>query len=140
MSKPVWVLDTNVLVSAALTAGGTCDRLVRAAVNGQIRLAWNAPMLAEYRAVLLRPKFGFSKGTVTVLLDVFSPADQVSRCETPRLPDPDDEAFLAAALQTPDRILVTGNAAHFPAKVCTPVTVLSPAEAAARLRRLGGDA
>lgn len=127
--SPVWVLDTNVVVSAALTAGGTCDRLLRAAVAGRVRLAWSAPMLAEYRAVLLRPKFGFSRPVVDALLAAFDPAHQVAAGSSPSLPDPDDEVFLAAALATPDQIIVTGNAAHFPAKVCRPARVLTPAEA-----------
>lgn len=91
-------------------------------------------MLAEYRAVLLRPKFGFSRPVVASLLAAFDPAHQVPAGKAPALPDPDDEVFLAAALATPDQILVTGNAAHFPAKTCHPVRVLRPAEA---LRELG---
>jgi predicted nucleic acid-binding protein len=92
-------------------------------------------MLAEYRAVLLRPKFGFSPQVVASLLAVFSPGDQVSAATAPPLPDPDDEVFMAAALATADRVLVTGNRVHFPAEVCAPVTILAPAEA---LKVLGG--
>ena len=39
----------------------------------------------------------------------------------------------AAALATADRILVTGNRAHFPPGRCAPVRVLSPAEAVQEL-------
>jgi putative PIN family toxin of toxin-antitoxin system len=131
-----WVIDTNVLVSALLTPGGTCDRILRAAINGEIRLAWNAPMLAEYRAVLLRPKFGLSAATVSALLAAFGPVDQVSLRESPSLPDPDDEVFLGAALATADKVLVTGNRAHFPAATCSPVRVLSPAEAVQELEKV----
>ena len=134
-AAPVWVVDTNVVVSAALSAGGNCDKILRAAVAGEIRLAWSAPILAEYRAVLLRPKFSFSLQVVASLLTVFSPVDQVTPTTAPPLPDSDDEVFLAAALATTDRVLVTGNQAHFPADVCAPVQVLSPAEA---IRLLGG--
>lgn len=133
---PIWVVHTNVLVSALLTPGGTCDRILRAAVDGKIRLAWNAPMLAEYRAVLLWPKFGLSAATVSALLAAFGPAEQVSLCEAPALPAPDDEVFLAAALAAPDRVLVTGNRAHFPVLSCKPVRVLSPAEAVHELAKL----
>lgn len=130
---PVWVIDTNVLVSAALSSGGTCDQILRAAVAGELHLAWSAPILAEYREVLLRPKFGFSPQVVASVLAVFSPGDQVTPGSTPPLPDPDDEAFLAAALITPDQILVTGNRVHFPADRCAPVQVFSPAEALKRI-------
>lgn len=130
-----WVIDTNVLVSAVLTPGGMCDRIIRASIDGRIRLAWNAPMVAEYRAVLLRPKFGLSSSTVAALLATFGPVDQVPLRRAPALPDPDDEVFLAAALATADKILVTGNRAHFPAATCRPVRVLSPMEAVRKLEQ-----
>jgi len=129
MPAPVWVLDTNVLVSAALTTGGTCDQIIRAAVDGRIRLAWSAPILAEYRAVLTRPKFKLSPIVVAALLAVFTPSEQVTPQVAPALPDPDDEVFLATALTTTDKVLVTGNAAHFPKEICAPVKILTPAEA-----------
>ena len=129
MSPPVWVLDTNVLVSAALTAGGTCDQVVRAAVEGKVRLAWSTPMLAEYREVLSRSKFKFSPAVITSLLAAFGPVDQVQPKPAPRLPDPDDEVFLGTALATRDQMLVTGNLAHFPPDVCTPARILSPKDA-----------
>ncbi|MFM8335015.1 MAG: putative toxin-antitoxin system toxin component, PIN family [Opitutaceae bacterium] len=135
MRPPVWVLDTNVVVSVALTAGGPCDRLLRAAGEGRLHLAWSAPMLAEYRAVLLRPKFGFSRPLVSALLAAFDPAHQVAVGRARGLPDSDDEVFLAAALATEDRVLVTGNAIHFPVEICRPVRVLSPAEALRELNR-----
>lgn len=135
MKPPVWVIDTNVLVSAALTAGGTCDRVIRAAVDGRVRIAWTAEMLAEYRAVLLRPRFKLSPGVVASILAVFGPIDQVTPVPAPALPDADDEAFLAAALATSDRLLVTGNTAHFPAEACAPVTILTPAQALESLQR-----
>lgn len=133
MTAPVWVVDTNVLVSAALTAGGNCDRIFRAAVEGRIRLAWSPPMLAEYRAVLLRPRFKLPLPIVSSLLNAFGPSDQVSPKTSTALPDPDDEVFLAIALATPDKILVTGNLAHFPPETCLPVEVLNPRTAVQRL-------
>ena len=128
-AAPVWVVDTNVVVSAALSAGGNCDRILRAAVEGKLHIGWTAPILAEYRQVLLRPKFGFSPQLISSLLAIFSPGDQVSPRSCPPLPDPDDEIFLAAALMTPDQVLITGNAAHFPAEICEPEQVLLPVEA-----------
>lgn len=134
MSVPVWVIDTNVLVSAVLTPGGNCDKILRAAIDGQIRLAWSSQMLAEYRTVLLRPKFKLPPPVVSAILAAFGAADQVTSVDVvPKLPDPDDEAFLATALSTRDQILVTGNTAHFPIKTCAPVKILIPAQAARKL-------
>ena len=133
MLPEVWVIDTNVLVSAALTSGGTCDRVLRAAVKGRVRLAWSAPMLAEYRSVLSRPKFRFSPAVISSLLTVFRPGEQRTPERVSALPDPEDEVFLATAMATSDRILVTGNTVHFPPRLCAPVRVLTPAEALQRL-------
>lgn len=133
MSVPVWVIDTNVLISALLTPSGTCDQVLRAAVDGRLRLAWSAAMLAEYRGVLSRPKFKFSPVVVASILASFGPVDQVSPTVVKRLPDPDDDVFLAVALATSDKVLVTGNSMHFPADLCQPVQILTPAQALARL-------
>lgn len=135
MTAPLWVIDTNVLISAALTAGGTCDQIVRAAVDGRIRLAWSAPMLAEYKTVMSRPKFKFSPAVVASLLAVMGPGEQVTPKAASTLPDPDDKVFLATAMATADKVLVTGNGAHFPADLCAPVQILTPAEAVQRLTR-----
>lgn len=97
-----------------ISAGGNCDHILRTAVDGKLRIAWSAPILAEYRQVLLRPKFGFSPQLISSLLAIFGPGDQVSPGSCPSLPDPDDEVFLAAALATSDHVLITGNTAHFP--------------------------
>lgn len=133
MTAPVWVIDTNVLVSAALTAGGTCDGIVRAAVDGRVRLAWSAPVLAEYQMVLSRSRFRLSSPVVASLLAVFGPHEQVTPVPVAALPDPDDKVFLATAMATPDQILVTGNKAHFPAEICAPVRILTPIQALQRL-------
>jgi hypothetical protein len=44
-------------------------------------------------------------------------------------PDQDDLPFLEVALQTSDRLLVTGNLKHFPVSARGPVTVISPRQA-----------
>ena len=93
-------------------------------------MAWSTTILVEYHEVLSRPKFKFSPEVVVSLLKIFDPSDQI----TPKhlkisLPDADDETFLAAAMATPDQVLITGNAAHFPANLCAPVRILTPSHA-----------
>jgi len=63
------------------------------------------------------------------LLAAFPFRDQVYPGKLPALPDPSDEVFLAAALATETKVFVTGNASHFPANICVPVQILTPAEA-----------
>lgn len=127
-----WVLDTNVLVSAALTRGGVCDRLMQAAQEGRFGLAWNAAMLRGYREVLLRPKFGLSARVVAEVLAMFRLEGYREGEAGLALPDPDAAVFLAVA-RAADRVLVTGNLKHFPEKLRRGVEVLTPTEALGRL-------
>lgn len=129
----LWVLDTNVLVSAALTRGGACDRPMQAAQAGRFGLAWNAAMLREYREVLLRPKFGLSARVVGEVLTMFRLEGYREGETGVELPDPDDAVFLAMAAAA-DGVLVTGNVKHFPEKLRCGVEVLTPAEALERLK------
>lgn len=132
----LWVIDTNVLVSAAITRGGVCDRLMLAAQEGRLDLAWNAAMLREYREVLLRPKFGLRARMVGEVLAMFRiDGHRVGEAGV-TLPDPDDAPFLAVALMG-ERVLVTGNIRHFPEKLRRGVEVLTPAEALKRLGFIG---
>lgn len=132
MSRLLWVVDTNVLVSAALTPGGVCDLIFQHVVRGTVGLAWDNVLLAEYRDLLSRPKFGLSRVAVRRLLEAFpeSTFHQGVRVEV-ELPDPDDLPFLAVAMATPERCLITGNATHFPAgeMKALGVTVLNPRQA-----------
>ena len=55
---PVWVLDTNVLVSGLLSPFGPPGRLVDALLARHLRIASDDRIEAEYREVLARPKLG----------------------------------------------------------------------------------
>jgi putative PIN family toxin of toxin-antitoxin system len=124
------VLDTNVLVTGLLNPYGPCGEIVRLVAAGDLRLCFDARLLAEYEEVLLRPKFGFEADKVRLFLAQLEDSGllAVARPLPDRLPDPDDEPFLAIALAGPAECLVTGNARHFPTPLRRGVSVLSPAE------------
>jgi putative PIN family toxin of toxin-antitoxin system len=122
------VLDTNVLVSALLSPFHAPGRILDLLLAGKIRLVYDDRILAEYRAVLMRPKFGFDRRSVEELLDECS-ASGLAVAAPPlklNLPDPTDVIFVevAAAAEAP---LVTGNGRHFPPGSCARVVILSPA-------------
>jgi len=125
------IIDTNVWVSAFLSDTGAPARIRLAAMQGRFTPVYTYEILAEYVDVLNRPRFGFSREAVACFIarlvengvEVFPVKPEA------RLPDADDEIFLAAALGSADKIVVTGNAKHFPASACLPVRVLNPAEA-----------
>jgi len=130
MNVPLWVIDTNVLISAAITPGGCCDQLLQHAIAGHFVPVWDNSLLAEYRDVLSRPKFGFSKAAIRELLAAFPQSGFRQGIATGvKLPDPDDLPFVAVALATKDKTIITGNPRHFPPPAIKAVTILAPREA-----------
>jgi putative PIN family toxin of toxin-antitoxin system len=124
------VLDTNVLVSGLLSPFAPPGEVVRLVVAGRLTPCLDARLMAEYAAVLHRPKFGFAPDSVAALLNyllrtgLFMAAETLAR----PLPDPDDQPFLEVALAGRAECLITGNRRHYPAASCEGQRVLAPAE------------
>ncbi len=123
------VLDTNVLVAGLLSPFGPCGEILRMVSSGEVTLCFDALILTEYSEVLHWSKFGFDKEKVAALLDHIEHRGHTVASSPLRhsLPDPDDEPFLKVALAERAVCLVTGNASHFPAKLCQGGKILSPA-------------
>ena len=128
---PVWVLDTNVLVSGLLSPFGPPGRLVDALLGRQLRIAIDDRIEAEYLDVLARPRLGIAPVRRAAVQAILRFQVHVTASPWPGTapPDEDDTMFLEVALQTPARTLVTGNLSHFPAGCRRPVVVLSPRDA-----------
>jgi putative PIN family toxin of toxin-antitoxin system len=123
------VVDTNVWVSGLLTPRGAPGRIVDLILAGHVTLVVDDRILAEYRDVLRRGRFGFDAKDVEALL-AFIDATAVYVHATPlthRLSDEDDEMFLEAAIAGDAGALVTGNTRHFPARLAIGVPIVSPA-------------
>ena len=123
------VLDTNVLVSALLSPFGSPARILDLVLMGDIRLAYDDRIMAEYREVLARPKFGFVPADVSDVLIYLEAEGEpvVAHPLNTALPHPDDAPFLEVATET-GALLVTGNQAHHPQNTRGAVIVLSPSE------------
>lgn len=142
MLIPRWVIDTNVLVSAALTPDGICDQVLQCAVAGLFLPAWDHKILLEYREVLSRPKFKLSKTVVKALLNALPSAGfhrgvPIKTLQSLELPDSEDLPFVAVAIATPHKTIVTGNPSHYPQEKMQDigVDILSPRQALHRLGR-----
>jgi putative PIN family toxin of toxin-antitoxin system len=122
------VLDTNVLVAGLLSPFGPCGEIVRMVSSGEVTLCFDALILVEYSEVMYRSKFGFDKEKVAALLNHIEHRGHTVASSPLRhsLPDPDDEPFLKVSLAEKAVCLVTGNASHFPAKLCQGRKILSP--------------
>jgi len=124
------VLDTNVLVAGLLSPFGPCAQIVRMISSGDLTPCLDARILSEYDEVLRRPKFRFRIDKVVALLDQIehSGAIVASPPLSHSLPDPGDQPFLEVAVAGQAACLITGNHAHFPARHCQGVKVLSPSD------------
>jgi putative PIN family toxin of toxin-antitoxin system len=110
------IIDTNIVVSAALKPDGLQRAVLLLAITKPARLYISAALFAEYNEVLARPEFKIRKGRRQQLLDliknhaqVVSPSRQLQIAK-----DPDDNKFLECADAARADYLVTGNQPHFP--------------------------
>jgi len=133
------VLDTNVVVSAMLTPGGTCSRIIDLWDDGLMEVLMTEQVEQEYQRVLHNTALHITRRSIGSLLARVREFAQFVSPDTsaPRLPDPDDTAFLECALGGLAHCIVTGNRKHFPAKACRGVRVVSPAEFLELFRRRG---
>jgi len=121
------VIDTNVLVSAAIEPTGLQRTVFLIAISKPARLYVSHPILQEYTEVLARPELRIRKGLRLQLLQLIKnhshtvlPTRQLEATT-----DPDDNIFLECADAARADYLVTGYPKHFPrfwkkTKVVTP--------------------
>lgn len=121
------VLDTNVLVSAALNPRGLTRSVFLLAITKPARLYVSTAILQEYRSVLARPELAIRRGQQLQLMDLLrNRSHLVSPSRTVRTAiDPDDHKFLECADEARADYLVTANVRHFPqfwksTKIITP--------------------
>ncbi|MBX3280449.1 MAG: putative toxin-antitoxin system toxin component, PIN family [Acidobacteria bacterium] len=110
------VLDTNVIVSAAINETGFEAAILALGLAGKIRIYISEPVLKEYEGVLVRPKFRFPPSMVEALIkEICSTAKMVSpKRRVAESIDPKDDIFLECAEEAKADYLVTGNKKHFP--------------------------
>ena len=93
------VIDTNVLVSAAIKPAGLQRTVLLLAMTKPARFYVSRPILEEYRAVLARPELKIRKGLRQQLLQLIRNRSQIvspSR-HLEATSDPDDNIFLECA-------------------------------------------
>lgn len=113
------VIDTNVLVSAMLKWNSVPGNIMELTFDGPIIPIYNSEILAEYREVLSRPKFHFTKAIIDDVLENLILRGILIEAETVDIPLPDlkDQMFYEVVLEerkSEDAYLVTGNIKHFP--------------------------
>jgi uncharacterized protein len=121
------VIDTNVLVSAALKPDSLQRTVFLISITRPARLYLSQPILDEYSDVFARPELRIRRGVRLQLLQLIK-----NRCIliAPRqhldvTGDPDDNIFIECADAARADYLITGNRKHFPrfwksTKIITP--------------------
>jgi putative PIN family toxin of toxin-antitoxin system len=110
------VLDTNIIVSAALKPDGLPRTVLLLALTKPARLYVTDAILAEYATVLARRELKIRRGLRQQLLQLIrSRAYRVNPARKLQVtPHPDDNMFLECADASRADYLVTGNQRHFP--------------------------
>ncbi len=110
------VIDTNVLVSAALKPNGLQRTVFLLATTKPARWYVSRPIMAEYAAVLARPELKTRKSLRLQFIQLIkNHSNSVTPARLPQLTsDPDDNIFLECADAARADYLVTGNERHFP--------------------------
>lgn len=117
MSLRVVIVDTNVVVAGLLTAdpASPVARVLDGMLAASFRFVISEALLAEYRAVLLRPalrkRHGLDAGAVDTLLTELARHAIVLDPEPAALPAPDagDQLLWDLLALRPDLCLVTGD-------------------------------
>lgn len=110
------VVDTNVLVSAAIKPDSLQRTAFLIAITNPARLYVSPEILEEYSDVLARPELRIPRGSRLQLLDLIRNRSHLVR---PRkrlkvTSDPDDNIFMECADAARADYLITGNRRHFP--------------------------
>jgi uncharacterized protein len=110
------VIDTSVLIFAALKPAGLQRTVVLLAMTKPARWYVSRHILEEYRDVLKRPELQIRKGLQQQFLQLIKKNTYLV-AKTPHLEitrDPDDNIFLECADAARADYLITGNQKHFP--------------------------
>jgi len=123
------VVDTNVLISAVLRDRIPQEVILFIAETPGFEWVASPEILAEYRDVLRRPKFGLPESLINAWFEFLSQAVAIVKVdktiEFPR--DRTDAKFLACALSADAEWLVTGDKDFEEAKKLMNTTILSAA-------------
>jgi putative PIN family toxin of toxin-antitoxin system len=105
------VIDTNILVSAALRPDGLQRTVLLLAITKPARLYVTEAILAEYREVLARPELRIRRGLRQQLLQLIKNHAHVVHVARPIrvAKDPGDDKFLECADAARADYLVTAN-------------------------------
>jgi len=125
------VIDTNVLVSSAITSGGNPEKIMKSVSDRQLQLFYSQEILNEYERVLAYEKLGIEGLTQAKIINSIKNLGTLIEPEASSIPfaDESDRTFYDTA-KASAATLVTGNTKHFPDEpfITTPVDFIVSTE------------
>ena len=124
------VLDTNVLVSGIFFSG-TPSKILEAWNEGVFELVISPEILEEYRRVVEELGSQYASVDAGRIIDLILLRSQISVSEplvAQVCTDPDDDEFLACALATGVRVVVSGDKSLLNASGYNGIEVIRPRE------------
>lgn len=123
------ILDTNVVLSG-IFFGGVPGRLLEAWRAGAITLVLSPSILAEYRQAAreLEARYGplDFDAFVSLLLVHSELVDAPAHLPTPVCTDQDDDKFLACALASSGKVIITGDRALLAVNGWNDIEIVTP--------------
>ncbi len=136
MNKPLWVLDTNVVLDMLHFDDASARPILDALQSHQAHCATTRETLDELRRVLAYPEFALGASSQAAILERYQSLSM--RVDTPaaivgmpRCSDSDDQKFLELAATSGAQLLITKDRALLKLRRrCAPLfQVMTPAEA-----------
>jgi putative PIN family toxin of toxin-antitoxin system len=127
------VLDTNVIISATLIRNGNENRILRAWQRSAFDLVLSPAILEEMGRALFYERISerrwMTDEEVAELLESFAAASVLApgRAKVRASRDPEDDKFLAAAIEARARYVVTGDRDLLALKRFRSVVIVTPA-------------
>jgi putative PIN family toxin of toxin-antitoxin system len=123
------VIDCNVLISAGISKGGTCGKVLEEVIRHH-EWYFSHPTLQEFLSVIQYPHLKRYKRKLKALEKAYREAAiEIKPDPTPiDLPDPDDAVYLQTAATARADVVITGNKKHFPPNEYRGILILSPSE------------
>ena len=109
------VLDTNIIVSAAISPNGNPAKIVNLVLDKIIQVYYSSAIISEYKEVLSRTEFGFGiEKQNAFILGIMENGIMIKpTVSNIAMPDEDDRIFYDSAKES-GSILITGNMKHYP--------------------------
>ena len=110
------VLDTNIIISAALSSKGNPAKIIRLiAVNDSMQIYYSHSILDEYKKVLSYERLNLSDEKQTRAVNLIEKNGMCIQPETSDIPLPDEsDRIYYDTAKAVNAYLITGNLRHYP--------------------------